>query len=330
MGPQAPAEFDFTRPELWPEWKERYQRYHRLSKTDKESEEYQIDSLLYTMGDVSEKIMKLVAENKREKYADVIGEMDKYFQPKSNVAHSIVKFNSRQQMSTESNEAYIRELNSLSERCGFGDQKDSNMMYRLLTGMKDKELSLDLQQLPDTDLTLSTVISRMRAKEDIVTSSQKDVDMVAAELEACSVDSKPRGSGDSWNSKRVNKNADRGGFPLHKLQPRQIQDCRRCGRSHKVRQCPAYGKQCRACGLMNHFSAVCMKRRTNRAVNEATYNGYSDEEDTKDINVDAIDSVACKSVWYVDIFVLDHKVVAKVDTGAQVNILCYNDKTRQN
>ena len=214
MGPRAPSEFDFTHPELWLDWRERYQRFRRLSKLDKESEEYQIDSLIYAMGDVAEKVLKLVAEAKRKKYKDVIEEFNKYFQPRANVVHAIVKFNSRQQMQSESNEAYIRELNSLSEKCNFGEQKDSSMMYRLLTGMKDKQLSLDLQQLPDSELTLSSVISRMRAKEDIVASSQKDVDALTSELEVCRVMERPEVS---RRTSRVAPNLIVSGADLNRL-----------------------------------------------------------------------------------------------------------------
>ena len=74
---------------------------------------------------------------------------------------------------------------------------------------------------------------------------------------------------------------------------------------------------------MNHFSSVCMRKGTksyNKAVDETTY-GTTEEEEIADSVIDAVDSVACKSVWFVDIFVHDQKLVAKVDTGAQVNIL---------
>jgi hypothetical protein len=54
----------------------------------------------------------------------------------------------------------------------------------------------------------------------------------------------------------------------------------KCGNSggvHARQQCPAYGKQCRACGKLNHFQKVCrsskkpfMRPRQRRPVNEVT------------------------------------------------------------
>ena len=36
-----------------------------------------------------------------------------------------------------------------------------------------------------------------------------------------------------------------------------IHDCKYCGSNHQCRQCPAYGKVCKACGKKNHFAKKC-------------------------------------------------------------------------
>ena len=330
MGPKPPPHFDFTRPEQWPEWKERYSRYHRISKTDKESEEFQIDSVLYTMGETAEKIIKLLPAAKTKKYKDLMEEFDKYFQPRSNVAHAIVKFNSRDQLPHESNEAYIRELNDLISKCKFDTQSDDNLKYRLLTGMKDKELSLDLQQLPDTELTLEKVITRMRAKENIQTSQRDSVEVNAV-------------FGKHHATARP-KVTTKPGVPQHKQRAKQFTNstgsstgnnasannfnCSRCGRQHARRQCPAYGQNCRKCGKPNHFSKQCKSApRTDGFSKTVHENHYAQPNDSADINIGSVAKVdACsKSVWLVDIFVNNVQLQAKVDTGAQVNILSNAD-----
>lgn len=163
MGAKPQQSFDFTRPESCPEWKQRYQRYHRLAKICEEGEAFQLDSL----GETEDKILKLLDQDKIEKYEDIVQVFDKYFQPKTNVAHADVKFNSRNQTAEETNEVYIGELNYLIEKFNFGLQNDDQLKYRLLTGMRNKQLSLELQQLSDKYFTLSRVINSMGAKETI-------------------------------------------------------------------------------------------------------------------------------------------------------------------
>lgn len=105
-----------------------YCRYHWISKTDKESEEFQIDSIFYTMGETAKKMIKLLPPAKAKIYSDLTEEFDKYFQPISNLAYAIVKFNSQDQLPQESNEAYTRELNDLTGK--FYTQSNDNLKYR--------------------------------------------------------------------------------------------------------------------------------------------------------------------------------------------------------
>jgi len=149
MATRAPSSFDFTNPSGWGEWIRRYSRYHNVTKMSKEADDLQIDSLLYTMGEAAEDIfIQLPLTNDdRKKYDKVKEAFDTYFKPRTNKAHHIVQFNGRTQEPNENNEEYIRALYSLAQHCEFGSAVNDNIKYRLLTGMKDKALSIELQQL---------------------------------------------------------------------------------------------------------------------------------------------------------------------------------------
>lgn len=43
-------------------------------------------------------------------------------------------------------------------------------------------------------------------------------------------------------------------------QASQMINCYRCGMTHQIRKCPAFGKQCSACGIFNHFQKMCRKK----------------------------------------------------------------------
>ena len=48
-----------------------------------------------------------------------------------------------------------------------------------------------------------------------------------------------------------------------------INNCKYCGKQHKVQQCPAFGKMCRNCGKRNHFANVCSSKRMHQIEAEA-------------------------------------------------------------
>lgn len=52
-----PESFDFSHSELWPEWKQRFHRFRIATKLDKESEEVQVCTLLYSLGKEAEHIV---------------------------------------------------------------------------------------------------------------------------------------------------------------------------------------------------------------------------------------------------------------------------------
>ena len=48
---QPPESFDFKRPDEWPRWKKRFQQFRSASTLNRESEDRQVNTLLYCMGE---------------------------------------------------------------------------------------------------------------------------------------------------------------------------------------------------------------------------------------------------------------------------------------
>ncbi len=75
--------------------------------------------------------------------------------------------------------------------------------------------------------------------------------------------------------------------------------CKKCGKSHLPRQCPAFGATCHACGKRNHFASVCMseqkdtKPKHNRNVTV----------DSLFIGSDELKQTYCsvQKAWYTDV-----------------------------
>ena len=77
----APEPFNFTHTEEWPRWIRRFKRFRQASGLVEKSEENQVNTLIYSMGDDADDIFqafKLSVEDMK-KYDTVKGKFDNYF-----------------------------------------------------------------------------------------------------------------------------------------------------------------------------------------------------------------------------------------------------------
>jgi hypothetical protein len=87
-------------------------------------------------------------EEDKDKYEPVLAKFDTYFAPKLNAIHERAMFSSRHQKD-EPVETLICAIYEQSEKCSFGDNKDDGIRDQIVIGLKDKELSLELQLKDD-------------------------------------------------------------------------------------------------------------------------------------------------------------------------------------
>ena len=76
----VPAAFFFDTPDLWPKWKYCFQQYHLASGLSRESEERQVNTLLYCVGEEAEDILAStnIGEEDRKKYDSVLAKLDSF------------------------------------------------------------------------------------------------------------------------------------------------------------------------------------------------------------------------------------------------------------
>ena len=125
-----------------------------------------------------------------------------------------------------------------------------------------------------------------------------------------------------------------------------IRHCKYCSNNHSKRQCPAYGKECKACGRKNHFAKKCLSRNKSTAGTHTSnkksfkYRQISADHKSSDEGqqIDEITSKV-KSLYYNDVYFdlintrmyvnlntkscngTRRKTRFKVDTGADGNLL---------
>ena len=131
------------------------------------AEEAQVNTLIYTMGDAADDILRSfrLSEADSKKYDTVTSKFDSYFIKRRNVIYERAKFNLRKQEEEESVDSFITALYELAEHCGYADLHDEMISDKIVVGIRSSSLSEKLQL--DPDLTLSKAVTLVRQTEAI-------------------------------------------------------------------------------------------------------------------------------------------------------------------
>ncbi len=312
---QPPEPFDFSKPQEWERWIRRFDRFRLASNLNATSEENQVNTLVYCMGDEAEDVLKgltLTADEKK-KYTDVKAGFDAFFVPKKNVIYERAKFNQRVQLPGETVDSFITALYGLAEHCNYGQLQNELIRDRLVVGLRNVSLSEKLQL--DRDLTLETAITKTRQSEEVRrqqcdlrgenggASKCSNVDAVHAKsYRKPKFPSKPQPQAQTPGKYKPNARPQQGS-----------KACYRCGKmpSHGKSECPATDAVCHNCGKMGHYGKVC--RNSAKSLNAVT------TEEEGSLFLGAVD--AGKDPWTVQLQVRQKKVCFKIDTGADVTAL---------
>ena len=119
---QIPALQSFSfKSEQWESWLQRFERFCQTSSLGGKSQEMQISTLIYSMGDRSEDILKSFAlfEEDSKKYCVVINMFNTHFGKWHNIIYDRAKFNSHSQQEGQSVEDFIYHVNALADHCTY-------------------------------------------------------------------------------------------------------------------------------------------------------------------------------------------------------------------
>ena len=313
-----PANFDFSRPNEWPEWRARFERFRIATRLDQEDGVVQVSSLIYAMGREADKIFSAfnfaaVAEGEndpRDDFDIVLGKFDEHFVPKRNVIHERAKFYNRSQQAGESVEEFLRSLRELAATCDFRDREEESIRDRIVLGLQDSDVSQKLQL--EAELDLKSAVDTARHYE-LVKAQIKD------QRPAEKVDAAFSRGRFGWRGRGQARGGGRGdnkkpGFSV----PR---DCGKCGKSHPPANCPAKGKKCRKCGKFSHFAAMC---RSGKSINNVAARGAIDyeEECAETFSLGAIYGAHTpEPPWTISLNFCGSATEFKIDTGADVSVI---------
>lgn len=302
-----PDPLNFTKPEEWPKWIRRFERFRIVSGLQEKSEEIQVNTLIYSMGNEADDILRSfkLSEDHGKEYDVVKEKFEGFFVKRRNVIYERAKFNLRKQEEGETVVAFINDLYILVEHCQYGDLQDEMIRDRLVVGLRDAKLSEKLQL--DSKLTLDTAVTSVRQSESV---HRQQSDLRKEDEKRVPIDNivkkgKPFSRGDFGGQKR-------GGPP--KRIPQQSK-CTRCGLSpsHDVKSCPAKDCVCRGCGKRGHYRRVCKSAKVS--------NIEKDTGENSDLFLGAVTETKSSQPWTVKISVNDKEIEFCLDTGAEVTAI---------
>ena len=318
---QPPSSFDFKNPDEWPRWKRRFQQFGLASGLSGEGDERQVSTLLYSMGEEAEDILRStnISDDERKVYQTVLDKFDQFFKVRKNVIFERAKFNRRCQGDNKSAEQFITSLYNLAEDCAYDELKDQMIWDRIVVGIRDRALSEKLQI--DPDLTLEKAKTQVRQRE-VVHEQSQILKHTAEDKTLATVHHKPV----LTTSRRSQHQGPRASF--NKKVPTTTNKCTRCGREpHNRQQCSAKDATCHRCSKKGRYSTQCRSKSIKRVADitaeepDCLTDITSEEQDFVYLNTLGSLTNTCISL---PISINGGTVNFKVDTGAEVTAITFS------
>ena len=302
--------------DIWPRWHKRFTRYRNSSGLKNSTDEDQVSTLLYAMGDCADTILTtLDIDEARTTYTQLVDKINGYFGLRRNVIVERARFNRRVQGTKEHPEEcmedFISALYKLSKECEYGALREEFIRDRIVVGVKDIELSDDLQSR--ANLTLDDAVRISRQWE----ARKENVREIRGETPA---------KVDFVKSKPKSKNKGKWGKKQSKSTHNPTQDkgesCWFCGHERHARsKCPAKDATCKKCGKRGHYGNLCNNGKPHPT--SRVHEVCNEEQET--IFLGEISSVGevnnTNSHLRVDLKVNGHQTTFKLDTGAAVSVI---------
>ena len=132
---QPPEPFDFSKPNDWTRWIRRFERFRQASNLSASSEDNQVNTLIYCMGDEADDVLrglKLSAADQHE-YTKVRDGFESFFIVRKNIVFERARFNMRKQEANETVDVFVTALHALAEHCNYGTLHDKLLRDRIVS-----------------------------------------------------------------------------------------------------------------------------------------------------------------------------------------------------
>lgn len=306
----------------WQEWFEMYENYFIAAKVNKEEEAVQTANFISSLGRDALKIINNLNLTTVEKtdLKTLKEKLTAHFSPAKNRTYERYQFHRIKQQQCEAFEEFVQKLKTQVKKCAFPGDSEEFIVDQLVLGVHSETTRQKLWT--EDELTLAKAIKMCRAAER----AEKQIN----ELQGTSTG-------------------------INELKRDKIFDCKRCGRKHGYKSCPAFDKQCESCGLRGHFKAMFRARNKDKEyddkksdrkfrkkgknakkVRSLTKESSDSNEEYSDSDEYVIGSISLgvntlkEDEWVAKLKVKGKFIRVKLDTGAQCNVLPLKEVKRMN
>lgn len=311
----------------WLEFEREFLRYFRITQSYYLEPEVQVDLLLATAGDKVRRIfyqLRLSEADSKNLEAVIKALRQVFGQQQSPFVNSYLFMKIRRE-SGEDLDNFVVRLKEAAKKCAFADE-DRRVLEQLVFSTIDN-VDVLKRIIKESPPTLEEMIRILKADEVAMREMDR---MVSNEATVNAINQpKSRRPPQQWDSHKTDRQPtasrlQRGG------------DCANCIFSHnRDDNCPAKTMECFFCKKPGHMIGKCRKRASNsrgqppkddrqKRINAVA--GESDSDSDSDAAIDkvfiaSLDSRTDDRSWNTAIKIAGKKVICKIDTGAEVNVM---------
>lgn len=259
----------------WKLWVQQYEWFEIATNMSRKPQNVQIATFMSSIGTDAVVVFNTFGCSEEELASiDAIKQRFKtYFTPKANIRYERYQFNRMSQEEGKSFDEFLTKVKAQSAKCGFDALHDSLLKDKIIIGIRSDSVREKL--LADEDSTLDQVTQKCRASE----LTSKQLRNLKDESSAVHAITKYR------NTQRQTHGADSAPDTFN---------CKRCGRVHGPKSCPAYKKKCKKCDREGHFADMC-RATSDRATKSAhksakkVHTVETDEESENEFFINSIE-----------------------------------------
>lgn len=235
----------------WNDWIDEYNNYFIAAKISDESDEIKVANLRAALGRDANKILRNLGLTEAElKKVDKVKEkLSEHFSPARNKTYERCQFHRMKQQPNESFEDFLQKLREQVKRCAYGTNAKEFTMDQIVLGIHS-----------------DSTRQKLWVEETLTMEKAKRI---------CRADERA-GKQISELHKEAIESVDH-----IKREDTKTFKCKRCGSTHGYRSCPAFNKECRACGMKNHFESMCKSKNKRNSEQDERKKDNDKEEKRK-------------------------------------------------